>query len=579
MGRRKSEPLRRAVALRQHGAPTADIHPSSVWELQRLLSGPSACHFGSCEQKGYRMSYNARALLLAPFALVIFSTASLALSKDTPRNFILVVPEALSSLGVDQTNAPAIAQLRREGVSYANSHSGFPHLTTEDGSAPQSDLQIQLLVGAAAHKYSTSFTSTVRGSGLEVSEDLKYLVDVTLPRFKAAARPFLLVYRIAEPKYSPPEPGRARPAYKPAPRAADTALVAIEGALKSLGLYDDTNIIIASEHAYSRILKVSNTSRARVVLPQEETLGILTPGFLAIDVAAALQTEHNVISLFDRDNANAVVDWKSGGHTSQGNAILATDYNYLNPLLTIEAHGAFGSIYLSDRLSREQRHQVARLIMEAMLEQDYLGGVFVNEKRAGQLPGALSLTHVLGPRASGTQPDMVIAFASVSEGCPMPTTCTSVIADTPLPEGEGIPNPFNRAGTWTFMAARGPDFRAGIVDEAPASSADIARTIGELMGLDIAPGGLIRARVLTESLAGPRHRLMPNSRAAAQTSTASMEGLVTRVKLQTLGAARYLDTAVQAHMEPAILAYAPRNQEKWWSRWKRFTIEFSTEDY
>jgi hypothetical protein len=104
-----------------------------------------------------------------------------------------------------------------------------------------------------------------------------------------------------------------------------------------------------------------------------------------------------------------------------------------------------------------------------MLEQDYLGGIFVDEKRVGQFPGALSMTHVMPARREGTQPDMVVAFATVSAGCRQPVTCTSVIADTPLPEGEGVPNAFHRAGTWTFMAARGPDFQSEMINRAPAS--------------------------------------------------------------------------------------------------------------
>ena len=36
---------------------------------------------------------------------------------------------------------------------------------------------------------------------------------------------------------------------------------------------------------------------------------------------------------------------------------------------------------------------------------------------------------------------------------------------------------FSRADTWNFMAMQGPDFKARFVDPAPASNADIGRTI------------------------------------------------------------------------------------------------------
>lgn len=172
---------------------------------------------------------------------------------------------------------------------------------------------------------------------------------------------------------------------------------------------------------------------------------------------------------------------------------------------------------------------------------------------------------------------MVIAFASVTEGCRRAVTCTSVIADTPLPEGEGISNVFNREGTWTFMAARGPDFQSALINRSPASNADIARTIVDLMNLDIDPTDRPGARMLTESLAGARHRLVPPARPIVEPSTASIEGLKTEAHLQTLGSSKYFDTAVQAYAEPPAVAYAPKGQRRW-PKWKRFTISFSDDE-
>jgi hypothetical protein len=57
----------------------------------------------------------------------------------------------------------------------------------------------------------------------------------------------------------------------------------------------------------------------------------------------------------------------------------------------------------------------------------------------------------------------------------------------------------------------------------------------------------------------------------------SIEGLTTEARLQTLGAAKYFDTAIQAHVERVAEAYAPR--PKWRGpRLKQLTIEISDED-
>ena len=42
---------------------------------------------------------------------------------------------------------------------------------------------------------------------------------------------------------------------------------------------------------------------------------------------------------------------------------------------------------------------------------------------------------------------------------------------------------FGRGDTMNFMAAIGPDFKAGFVDDAPASNADIGKTLARILGL------------------------------------------------------------------------------------------------
>lgn len=40
-------------------------------------------------------------------------------------------------------------------------------------------------------------------------------------------------------------------------------------------LYDNTNSIVAAVHSFARVLKLSHTSRARTLLPREDTFGTL----------------------------------------------------------------------------------------------------------------------------------------------------------------------------------------------------------------------------------------------------------------------------------------------------------------
>ena len=62
-------------------------------------------------------------------------------------------------------------------------------------------------------------------------------------------------------------------------------------------------------------------------------------------------------------------------------------------------------------------------------------------------------------------PSIVINFRSYSTGCDQPVLCTVEVADTGLQQGQGMHGSFSRADTMNFMAAIGPDFKAGFVND------------------------------------------------------------------------------------------------------------------
>jgi hypothetical protein len=68
-------------------------------------------------------------------AVLITAIAAPAFSAEPPHNLILFVPDGLRAASVDAANAPTMARLRNEGVSFRNSHSLFPTFTTANASA------------------------------------------------------------------------------------------------------------------------------------------------------------------------------------------------------------------------------------------------------------------------------------------------------------------------------------------------------------------------------------------------------------------------------------------------------------
>jgi hypothetical protein len=90
------------------------------------------------------------------------------------------------------------------------------------------------------------------------------------------------------------------------------------------------------------------------------------------------------------------------------------------------------------------------------------------------------------------------------------------------------------------MAAVGPDFKTGFIDTAPASNADLGRTMMRLLKLSPVQKGRLRGRVLGEALrgGGPVRATRWVLR-----SLPTPAGLTNVADLQAVGATRYLDAA------------------------------------
>ena len=97
---------------------------------------------------------------------------------------------------------------------------------------------------------------------------------------------------------------------------------------------------------------------------------------------------------------------------------------------------------------------------------------------------------------------------------------------------------FSRADTWNFMAMQGPDFKSRYVDPAPASNADVGRTIAHLLHLDVSGKGKLIGRVLSETLP---NGALPEFASRVVTSKPAANGLTTVINMQMVGDTRYFD--------------------------------------
>src|SRR5262249_41878853 len=147
---------------------------------------------------------------------------------------------------------------------------------------------------------------------------------VVLPLFKARNKPFVLVFWSRDPdgtqhnqgdSLNEHTPGINGPTSRVALKNADDNLKTIRQALDDLGMSANTELAIAADHGFATISKESAPSPAAKANYSDVHPGFLPPGFVAIDLAKALD-----LPLYDPNNKNAQVD--EGAHPRAGNGLI-----------------------------------------------------------------------------------------------------------------------------------------------------------------------------------------------------------------------------------------------------------------
>ncbi|WP_338834812.1 alkaline phosphatase family protein [Bradyrhizobium septentrionale] len=367
-----------------------------------------------------------------------------------------------------------------------------------------------------------------------------YMADVAtkvvLPMFKARNKPFVLVFWSRDPDGSQHNtgdslntitPGINGPTSMAGIKNADNNLAQLRKALDELGLSANTNIMISSDHGFSTISKESKTSPSAKIVYDDTPKDFLPMGFLAIDLAKALN-----LPLFDPNDKNAKV--ADNAHPKAGNGVLGQDP--AKPDVVIATNGGSDLIYLPNRDKK-----LADRVVKALLEQDYVSGLFVDDK-LGNFPGTLPMSNLnLKGKAVTPNPSIVVNFRSWSSGCAIPTNCSVQIADTLLRQGQGMHGSFSRGDTFNFTAAIGPDFKAGYVDPLPVSNADVGMTAAQLLGLRAPNNGGLIGRVMSEAL--PNGIVPKMAEGTLMSKKPSANGLRTVLKFQRVLSTRYFDVA------------------------------------
>lgn len=360
---------------------------------------------------------------------------------------------------------------------------------------------------------------------------------VVLPLLQRSGKPFLMLYWSPDPdntqhnQHDSPNtltPGINGPTSRAAVANASGNLGALREALRANHLAASTDVVMIADHGFSTTSKQSSTSFAAHLSYANVPAGQLPGGFLAIDLAHALN-----LNLFSAGGAPISLTTPQvtlrGSHGVLGASADA-------PQVIVAANGGSDVIYVMGA----DKPALARRIAAFLTTQDYTGAIFTADA-LGPIAGALPMSAInLTGAAQTPQPDIVVSFRTADTGCASPDMCGTDIADTSLPQGSGYHGSFGRADTRNFMAAVGPHFRSGFVDQTPVSNADIAPTIAHILGFELPSIGTLRGRVIGEAMHDAEN---PATARDTLTSTPAANGFRTVLSRQNVGDTHYFDSA------------------------------------
>ncbi len=370
---------------------------------------------------------------------------------------------------------------------------------------------------------------------------LAVATKVVLPRFAASGKPFAMVYWSRDPDGSQHNtgdslnqlaPGINGPTALAGVRNASDNLQALIDTLKADGLYDNTDIFVTADHGFSTVTRQNAGSWAATFTYPDVVPGFDPQGFVAIDLSHAL-------GLPLSDDAGKTIDATQGQHP-KGTTLIGTDPTH--PDILVAGGGGSQILYLDPAKAKT----LAPKIVAALTRQSYVAAIFTDDS-LGRQRGALPFSAVgLRGKALTPRPSIYVsmrdyALPSCVAQWKNPEVCSILSADSSEQQGQGQHGALTRANTHNFMAAIGPDFKAGYADLSPISNADIAPTLMHVLGLDQTSVGVLRGRVLTEALAGGPDGTA--SRTHVTRSARAANGFVTVLETQRVGAETYLDAA------------------------------------
>jgi len=423
-------------------------------------------------------------------------------------------------------------------------------------------------------QWNNGFSGDAQNAGTLDSNRIQqqWFADVTtkvlLPKFAEEKKPFVLLFWSRDPDGTQHNQGDSLQTLQPGING-DTSKLGLQNAdhcLKQLldwldahpAIKATTDVLVTSDHGFATISRReigdgANSGEPSAALAYEvagkdkpEPPGTLPTGFLAVDLAIR---EH--MRIFDpavraAGGSSVYAELALGGeksqHPSTGSALLGDAVKQIDgqdAKLIVASNGGSDLIYAPSGDA-----SAVRETLRVLTGMDYVGGIFVDDRfcpAAADCPGALPMSAIgLVGHSKVPRPAIIVTY-KIFYQTPGDLQSAALIADTTLQEGQGQHGGFGREQTWNNMAAMGPDFKTGFVDETPMGNIDIVPTLAHILGIEMPSAGRLKGRVLDEALTGAKAGEAGTVKTMVSAPTAN--GVSTVLEYQELKGQRYNDRA------------------------------------
>ena len=365
----------------------------------------------------------------------------------------------------------------------------------------------------------------------------QYMLNLYLEYILPEKRPEVSVIWFRDPDTTQHVYGPGTAAYQDALRRMDGMLGQLTAKLKALGIYKNTDIVVASDHGHNTVAGDASLFPLRGIKNGNVTAGSDPVNGYSVsgDVRLAQLLVDNRVAAHVYDGARCSFDPVMSGILANGTLVYPTQtdadgsvcgkgagYRYTTrsfpvpetleeDAVVIAANGGSDYLYLPGKSADS-----VKKIVSFLQSREEFGAIFVDD-HYGDIPGTLAMSRVHLENAAGRNPDLIVSYnfdeQAVVQGM-RGTEYESMFGN------RGMHGSFSPVDVHNTLIASGPDFKSGLLSKIPSGNVDVAPTIAHLLGLDLGPTD---GRVLHESL--KRSKVSVKATGQAVTASTPAKGL------------------------------------------------------